>query len=175
VDDRRAPRARRAAPANGLAPRPRASLTERASHTHRYTARLSWRGSTAEGYRGYDREHEAQAPPAEPTLTLSADPVFRGLPQHLNPEQLVVIAAASRQALSFLALAAHARIDLREYHDQAEGVMTEDDPPVGIERIALRPRITVASGAARERVTGLVELAHPRVLHRQLGAHPNRH
>jgi organic hydroperoxide reductase OsmC/OhrA len=135
-------------------------LTERASHTHRYTARLSWRGSTAEGYRGYDREHEAQAPPAEPTLTLSADPVFRGRPQHLNPEQLVVIAAASCQALSFLALAARARIDVREYHDQAEGVMTEDDPPVGIERIALRPRITVASGATRERVTGLVELAH---------------
>jgi organic hydroperoxide reductase OsmC/OhrA len=135
-------------------------VNARPAHTHRYTAHLSWRGSTGEGYQEYDREHEAQAPPAKPILTLSADPAFRGRPQHLNPEQLVVVAAASCQALSFLALAARARIDVREYDDQAEGAMPEDDPPLRIARILLRPRITVASGATRERVAALVELAH---------------
>jgi organic hydroperoxide reductase OsmC/OhrA len=135
-------------------------VNERPAHTHRYTARLSWRGSTGEGYQEYDREHEAQAPPAEPTLTLSADPAFHGRTEDLNPEQLMVVAAASCQALSFLALAARARIDVREYDDQAEGAMPEDDPPIRIARILLRPRITVASAATRECVAGLVELAH---------------
>jgi organic hydroperoxide reductase OsmC/OhrA len=137
-----------------------ASVTERPPRMHHYTAHLSWRGSTGAGYEDYDRDHEAQAPPAKARLVLSADHAFRGRLEHLNPEQLLVIAASSCQALSFLALAARARIDVREYNDQAEGVMPEDDPPARIARIVLRPRITVASPATKERVARLIALAH---------------
>lgn len=130
------------------------------AHTHRYSARCSWRGSTAQGYEHYRREHEAQAPPADAVLTLSADPAFRGDSTRLNPEQLLLIAAASCQLLSFLAVAARARIDVREYDDQAEAVMPDDDPPPGLTRIVLRPRIVVGPGCREERVRHLVELAH---------------
>ena len=127
---------------------------------HRYTARCSWRGSTAVGYEGYDRGHAASAPPAEAQLQLASDPAFRGDPRLLNPEQLVVMAAASCQLLAFLAVAARARIDVLEYDDEAEGLMPEDDRPVRITRIALRPRIVVAAGPTEERVRRLVQTAH---------------
>ena len=128
--------------------------------THRYTVGCAWLGSTADGYDAYDRGHDASAPPADETLSLSSDPSFGGDPQRLNPEQLLVMAAASCQLLSFLAVAARARIDVVEYRDEAEGVMPESDPPLRITRIVLRPAITVRGDVAASRLTHLCEVAH---------------
>ena len=36
-----------------------------------FAARLRWTGSTGLGWDGYDRAHEAQAPPAEQVLALT--------------------------------------------------------------------------------------------------------
>jgi organic hydroperoxide reductase OsmC/OhrA len=130
------------------------------ARVHRYTASCAWQGSTAAGYDAYPRTHEAKAPPARATLQLSSDPAFRGDPALLNPEQLLVLAAASCQLLSFLAVAARARIDIIEYRDEAEGEMPEDDPPVRITRITLRPQIVVWEDVSEARVRHLVEVAH---------------
>lgn len=130
------------------------------AHLHRYTASCRWEGSTRVGYELYDRTHIAQAEPAEEALTLSSDPAFRGKPQLLNPEQLLVVAASSCQLLSFLAVCARARIDVRRYEDRAEAEMPEDNRPVRITTIVLHPRIEVASGPSEERVRQLVEQAH---------------
>ena len=94
-------------------------------------------------------------------LALSSDPAFRGDPARLNPEQLLVLSAASCQLLSFLAVAARARLDVLSYEDDAEGVMPENDKPLRIVAIRLRPRIVLVAGAADEaRVRQLVDLAH---------------
>jgi organic hydroperoxide reductase OsmC/OhrA len=130
------------------------------AHVHRYRAALEWTGSTGAGYERYDRGHRVQTPPAGEALALSSDPAFGGDPQRMNPEQLVVAAASSCQLLSFLALAARARIDVRSYHDEAEGEMPEDQTPVRFTQIVLRPRIVVAEGSDAERVRRLVALAH---------------
>ena len=127
---------------------------------HRYTVACSWEGSTGAGYDRYQRAHSGSAPPALTELTLSSDPAFRGDPARLNPEQLFVLAASSCQLLSFLAVAARARLDVRRYQDHAEAEMPEDDLPVRIVRIRLRPRIEVAAGPSEERVRHLVEQAH---------------
>jgi organic hydroperoxide reductase OsmC/OhrA len=127
---------------------------------HRYTASCAWQGSTAAGYDAYERTHDAKAPPAPATLQLSSDPAFRGDPALLNPEQLLVLAAASCQLLSFLAVAARARIDVIEYRDDAEGEMPEDDTPMRITRITLRPQIVVWEDVSEARVRHLVEVAH---------------
>jgi organic hydroperoxide reductase OsmC/OhrA len=132
----------------------------RGTRVHQYRAHCSWRGSTEVGYEGYGRAHEAGAPPAAAVMTLSSDPAFRGDPTLLNPEQLVVLAASSCQLLSFLAVAARARLDVREYEDEAEAEMDEGDPPARITRITLRPRIVLAPGPTRERVEHLVDVAH---------------
>lgn len=128
--------------------------------THRYAVHCSWSGSTGAGYEAYDRTHEGSTMPATTRLTLSGDAAFRGDPTHLNPEQLVVLAAASCQLLSFLAVAARARLDVVGYDDDATGEMPEDNPPVRLTRIVLRPRITVRSPVKEDRVRHLVEVAH---------------
>ncbi len=132
-----------------------------AAHVHRYQTRCTWSGSTGVGYEHYRRDHEMSATPATAALALSSDPAFRGDPSRLNPEQLLVMAASSCQLLSFLAVAARARLNVLSYEDDAEGIMPEDDKPVRIVAIHLRPRIVLATGSAEEaRVRQLVELAH---------------
>jgi organic hydroperoxide reductase OsmC/OhrA len=90
---------------------------------------------------------------------LTADPAFLGRPEHLNPEQLLVIAASSCQLLSFLAVAARTGVDILAYEDDAQGVMP-DQHPVSITRVTLRPRIVVATGPTIQQIHHLVELAH---------------
>lgn len=126
--------------------------------THTYAARLTWSGSTGGGVRAYDRAHRVTAPPARTALTLSADPAFRGDPDLLNPEQLLVAAAASCQLLSFLGAAARAGVDVVGYEDRAEGYMDLTDTPTRISRILLTPTITTP--ADPDEVTRLVQVAH---------------
>lgn len=131
---------------------------------HTYRATLAWRGSTGLGYDGYDRTHTVATPPAAEALHLSSDPAFQGDPSLLNPEQLLLLAASSCQLLSFLAVAARARVDVVAYEDAAEATMPEDNRPVRITRITLRPVITVGPGGAAtptdERLRHLCEVAH---------------
>src|SRR4051794_32858227 len=129
-------------------------------HTHRYQARCQWVGSTGAGYEQYDRTHRLSAAPADTVITASSDPAFLGDAELLNPEQLLVAAASSCQLLSFLALAAWARVDVVTYDDDAEGVMDDADRPARIETIVLRPQISVAPDTSEERVLKLVEQAH---------------
>ena len=130
------------------------------SDSHRYEVHCHWSGSTGVGYEAYSRAHTASAPPAEPDLRLSADPYFRGDPGLLNPEQLLVLAASSCQLLSFLAVAARAKIDVLGYVDNGVGVMAQDDPPMRLTSISLRPTIRVATGTSEDRVRHLVQVAH---------------
>jgi organic hydroperoxide reductase OsmC/OhrA len=126
---------------------------------HHYNVTCRWSGSTGVGYDHYVRAHEISAAPAEATLKLSGDPAFRGDARLINPEQLLVMAAASCQLLSFLAVAARKRLDVVEYEDRAEGFMPEDDKPVRITRILLKPRIVV-KGSEEAAVRKAVEIGH---------------
>lgn len=138
-------------------------MTEHHVHrqrVHRYEATCSWSGSTGAGYDAYGRSHRASAPPAAAGLRLSADPAFGGDPGSLNPEQLLVLAAASCQLLSFLAVAARARLDVVAYEDRAEALMPESTRPLRVTEITMRPRITVRAPATEERVRALAEVAH---------------
>jgi organic hydroperoxide reductase OsmC/OhrA len=131
------------------------------SEIHRYATVTSWTGSTGVGYGAYGRTHTAAADPAEQALTLAADPAFKGDPRLLNPEQLLVLAASSCQLLSFLAVAARARIDVVAYEDRATAEMPEEPRPARVTRIVLRPRITVRGEMPRgTRLLHLVEVAH---------------
>jgi organic hydroperoxide reductase OsmC/OhrA len=126
---------------------------------HRYEAALWWTGSTGAGWAEYDRAHTATAPPAEQEIGLTTGEA-QGDSRLLNPEQLVVIAASSCQMLWFLHLAAKARIDVVAYRDEADAEMPEEDKPVRLTRITLRPRIEIAGDAKEERVLALAEKAH---------------
>ena len=125
----------------------------------RYETRLHWTGSTGLGWAHYDREHSVTAPPAEQELRVTTGE-SKGDPRVLNPEQLLLMAASSCQMLWFLHLASKARIDVVAYEDDAVALMPEDEEPVRITEITLRPRIAVAGEPSEERVRRLVEAAH---------------
>ncbi|MGX6449278.1 OsmC family protein [Patulibacter sp. S7RM1-6] len=129
---------------------------------HAYRTVLAWEGSTGAGYEAYGRAHEVTAPPADAALALSSDPAFGGMRERLNPEQLLVAAASSCQLLSFLAVAARARIDVVAYADDARGEMPERGgrETAWVERIALRPTVTVRGDASEDRLRRLTALAH---------------
>jgi organic hydroperoxide reductase OsmC/OhrA len=129
-------------------------------HVHRYHTTCHWTGDTAMGYESYDRTHTSSAPPVSTELMLSADPAFLGHPQKLNPEQLVVVAVSSCQLLTFLAIAARARVQVVDYDDHAEAEMSEDDKPMRLTKLTLRPRIVVGPGVKEERVLKLTEMTH---------------
>jgi organic hydroperoxide reductase OsmC/OhrA len=126
---------------------------------HRYSAAVAWSGSTGVGYEGYDRRH-AGVSKAGYAVPLSSDAAFRGDPACLNPEELLVLAAASCQLLSFLAVAARARIDVIDYRDEAAGEMPQD----ALTQITLRPQIIVSAGSQRPvteaRILHLCQVAH---------------
>ena len=126
---------------------------------HSYTAAVAWSGSTGIGYDGYDRRH-AGVSKAGYVVPLSSDAAFRGDPVCLNPEELLVLAAASCQLLSFLAVAARARIDVIGYRDEGTGEM----PQEALTQITLRPQIIVSADSERPvseaRVLHLCEVAH---------------
>lgn len=125
---------------------------------HTFTTTLAWAGSTGVGYDEYSRDHELDM--ATHSMPASSAAAFLGDPDRANPEQLLVAAASSCQMLSFLAVAARARLDVVDYRDEAVGEMPEDGRPMRVARIALRPHITFASPAPRAKVERLVEVAH---------------
>jgi organic hydroperoxide reductase OsmC/OhrA len=134
--------------------------TESEGHIHRYHATCHWAGDTTMGYESFDRAHTSSAPPASTELMLSADPAFLGHPQKLNPEQLLLMSASSCQLLSFLAIAARARVQVLEYDDHAEAEMPEDAKPMRLTKLTLTPRIVVGPGVKEERILKLTEMAH---------------
>lgn len=127
---------------------------------HSYRATVAWEGSTAGGYTAYTRDHEGSVPPATQSFALSADPHFRGDATRANPEQLLVLAASSCQMLSFLHVAATAKLDVLNYTDDADGVMPEREKPMRITRITLRPRVLVAAGSDVSQFEQLMHEAH---------------
>ncbi|QIK62140.1 OsmC family protein [Leucobacter viscericola] len=124
---------------------------------HSYETQLRWSGSTGSGYRGYDRNHELVV--AGTTLRASADPAFLGDPALPNPEQLLLAAASSCQMLSFLALAALAKVDVVGYADDARAVMPETGVLTQITEIELNVTVTVKNADEQE-VLRLMEPAH---------------
>ncbi len=130
------------------------------SPTHTYQSRLSWSGTTGDGYDSYERAHRVVVPPADGEFMLSSDPAFQGDAELPNPEQLLLASVSSCQLLSFLAMAARSRVDVYAYEDDAEAIMPEHQRPMRITQITLRPRIVVSPAADLDRVRRLVARAH---------------
>src|SRR3954471_15553816 len=104
---------------------------------HQYSARVAWSGSTTDGYAAYERRHAGELPSGGFVLPLSGAPAFGGDAAVPDPEQLLVLAAASCQLLSFLAVAARARLTVLHYTDDATGRMPTGRGPHGLSRIDL--------------------------------------
>lgn len=133
-----------------------------AGGSHDYAARLVWEGNRGSGtadYRAYGREYRVEFA-GKPDLAGSADPMFRGDPERLNPEDLFVAALSACHLLTYLALCARSGIRVVAYEDDARGTLALDTAGGGrFESVTLRPRVTIAAGD-RELAAALHEKAH---------------
>ena len=90
----------------------------------------------------------------------SSAPTFHGDPARVNPEQLYVAAISACQALSYLSLAAHKRLAVVGYTDDAVGWLEKVDGRLRMARVLLRPHIALAPEADPQLANDLVERAH---------------
>jgi len=130
---------------------------------HSYTTRTEWTGNLGEGttsYRAYSRDHVISAA-GRPELPGSSDPAFRGDASRWNPEDLLIGSLSSCHMLWYLHLCAQAKITVLTYHDDAEGIMVEDDGGGGrFTQAVLRPVATIVAGGDAVLAKALHEEAH---------------
>ncbi|WP_017917220.1 OsmC family protein [Xanthomonas sacchari] len=130
---------------------------------HHYASQLRWTGNRGNGtadYSHYGRDYTLQIP-GKAALPGSADPLFLGDPALHNPEDLFVGALAACHMLTYLALCAHAGIQVLAYEDQAQGWL-EMRPGHGgrFREVALAPRVTIAADSDALRAQALHAQAH---------------
>lgn len=120
---------------------------------HQYSLDLTWTGNTGAGtrdYRGYSRDHEIAAE-GPGVLPGTADPVFRGVPDRWNPEQLFIASLAQCHLLTYLWLCVGSGVVVTAYSDAPSGVMQEEADGSGrFTSVTLRPRVTIDAGSDPE-------------------------
>jgi len=137
-------------------------MTER---SHRYRTQLTWTGggagADASAFRHHDRSYRLEAL-GKPAIAGSAEQVFRGDARRWNPEDLLVASLSACHHLWYMGLCAAAGIVVVAYADDADGEMIEETPGGAgrFVRVTLRPRVTVAAGADRDKALALHEVAH---------------
>jgi organic hydroperoxide reductase OsmC/OhrA len=132
------------------------------AHEHHFAATLTWtgaaRGPTTD-YESYSREYLIEIP-GKPPLKGSAAAEFRGDAGLCNPEDWLVAALSACHCLSYLAVCARARLQVVGYQDSATGTMAMKDGKMRFTEVVLRPIVTVAPGADRDKAMHCHEMAH---------------
>lgn len=124
---------------------------------HTYPLTLTWTGNTLDGT--YNR-NATVATAGKHDLAVSSAPEYAGDPGRWNPEDLLGSALATCHMLTFLALCAKAKVEIRGYEDHAEAVLDTVDKVTRITQVHLRPVIRVPRGTSMAKVEELFEKAH---------------
>lgn len=130
--------------------------------SHHYRLNLSWTGAQqgpTRDYASYSRTYRVTVP-GKAAFEGSSDPLFRGDPKLLNPEDLLVAALSSCHMLSYLALAARAGIAVTFYEDEAQGTTVLEGGGGRFTEVILHPRVTIAPGGDLAKAETLHEQAH---------------
>ncbi len=132
------------------------------AEVHHYSAKLSWTGAErgpTRSYESYSRDYVIEIP-GKPALEGSADKAFRGDPARANPEDLLVASLSACHMLSYLALAARAKLEVLSYEDDARGTMRLHERRMRFAEVVLRPHVVVAAGSDAALAQRLHHQAH---------------
>ncbi len=130
------------------------------SQAHRYALELEWRGDHTRAYDTYTREHVIRIG-GKSELRGTADSQFRGDAALHNPEDLLLAALSGCHLLTYLALCARARIDVRSYTDSASGdLLLTPDGGGRFTQVILRPLVVIADAAMLEKARSFHDAAH---------------
>ena len=133
---------------------------------HRYRLRTVWSGATrgptwgpTTDYAQYSREYTVEID-GKPTFTGSADPAFLGDPALANPEDWLLAALSACHMLSYLAIAARARLAVQSYRDDATATMVDARGGGHFTEAILRPTMVIADAGQLEKALQFHDLAH---------------
>lgn len=118
---------------------------------------LRWTGSSLDS--SYSRNADLSNP-GHASIPVSSAPSYQGDPTRWNPENLLASALATCHLLTFLALAAKARINVTAYEDHAEATLETIDKIARVGEVRLRPTIRVTPGTSSAKVVDLFNKAH---------------
>ncbi|TXH36336.1 MAG: OsmC family peroxiredoxin [Rhodospirillaceae bacterium] len=131
-------------------------------HDHHYATHLIWTGAAqgpTSAYRAYSRDYTVQSA-GKPVLLLTADTAFLGKAERYNPEDLLLAALSGCHMLTYLALAARAKLHVLAYEDKAAGTMVEKGSGGAFSEVMLRPQVIIAAGHDRDLALRLHHQAH---------------
>lgn len=129
---------------------------------HEYNARLVWDGDPKVGtldYAAYSRQHRIDFK-GKPSVTGTADPMFKGDPALHNPEDLFLASIAGCHMLSYLALCAKYKVIVLAYEDDVWARLELLGGGGKFTEVVLRPRVRVAAGTDVEKAKELHERAN---------------
>ena len=130
---------------------------------HAYQCTIEWTGNNGSGttsYTSYNRNHTVSVT-SKVDLECSSDPMFRGDGTKYNPEDLFLSSISSCHMLWYLHLCADAKVNVVEYKDTCEGILTLEQNGSGkFETITLYPSIVVEDVSMIEKANELHEIAH---------------
>lgn len=124
---------------------------------HQYPLTLTWSGNTLGD--PYSRDAVAEAA-GKVAIPVSSAAEYAGNVQCWNPEDLLGTALATCHMLTFLALCAKTKIEVKGYEDRAVSVLDTVEKVTSVTEIHLNPTIRVAPGTSVEKVVELFEKAH---------------
>lgn len=116
-------------------------------------------GGPTRSYESYDRTYRIEFD-GKPTLLGSSAAAFRGNPLLHNPEDLLVASLSACHCLSYLAVAARAKLEVVAYEDCAAGTMANFDGRIRFREVTLRPRVWLVPGSDLDRARELHHDAH---------------
>ena len=128
-----------------------------------HRAKIEWRRESADfAYENYNRDFVVEFDNGL-KLEASAAPDYKGSPDRVDPEELLVAAVANCHMLTFLAFCSKKRLTLDSYRDDAVGVLEKNaEGKLAITRVTLRPVASFAPGVevSREELEKLHHRAH---------------
>lgn len=125
---------------------------------HHYQQTVKWTGNRGEGtsnYQSYDRNYNIEIVGKDIQYG-SADPAFLGMPDKINPEDMLLSAVSTCHMLWFLHLCADAGITVVSYTDSPEAWMDEIPGQGGkFNRILLHPIVSILQAGREEEANAL--------------------
>lgn len=110
-------------------------------------------------YNDYSREYIIQGSDREPIIGTAAVS-YKGSPHHYNPEEMMIAALSGCHMLSYLALAANAKLTILSYEDSPDGSLEKHGMSFKFKEITLRPQIKISRENDLDKAKTLHEKAH---------------
>lgn len=125
-----------------------------------FKAQISWQSQGKPfSYDEYSRLYTVRVE-GKPDFVGTAAPEYKGSHYYYNPEDLLVVSLSACHMLTYLAYAAHSKIEVISYEDAADGALHQVEKIMKFKEVTLRPRIVIAKNSDLERAQALHDKAH---------------